>query len=141
SSPLSPALQRLEPAPTTSTPRLRRSPIPCSATCPYVSCCPPSDRRSTPPAWRTASRSIRTRGARSSRGGHFGVITLLILSLHERRGRHLLFGGAMVSAIGTMLARTHYAADTLGGGLLGYAVGVWGERHLPGQRSSSASVS
>jgi hypothetical protein len=63
--------------------------------------------------------------------GHFGLMTLLILSLRDRSERRALFAGALIFAAGTMLARTHYAADSLGGALVAYAVSAWGERHLP----------
>lgn len=64
-------------------------------------------------------------------GGHVGLMFLLALHLKPRGLRWAFAVSAVLYGIGTMLARAHYSADTLGGLLLGYAVFVWGERNLP----------
>lgn len=63
-------------------------------------------------------------------GGHTGMMTVLGLSVGSRRWRRVFLAVAFAFAIGTLLARTHYAADALGGWLAGYAVVLWGRRHL-----------
>jgi membrane-associated phospholipid phosphatase len=63
-------------------------------------------------------------------GGHVGLMFLLALHLKSRRLRWAFVAAAVLYGIGTMLARAHYSADTLGGLLLGYAVFVWGDRNL-----------
>jgi hypothetical protein len=63
-------------------------------------------------------------------GGHTGVMTILSLSVHVTRWRRVFLAATALFAFGTMLARTHYTADALGGWLLGYAIINWGRRHL-----------
>jgi len=63
-------------------------------------------------------------------GGHAGLMTILSLSVHETRWRRAFLACTIVFAVGTMLARTHYTADWLGGALVGYAIVSWGRRHL-----------
>lgn len=61
-------------------------------------------------------------------GGHAGMMTLVSLSLRDERLRRAFFVFTLVFAAGTLLARTHYSADALGGVLLGYGVLLWGRR-------------
>ena len=63
-------------------------------------------------------------------GGHTGVMTILSLSVHVTRWRRVFLAATAIFAFGTMLSRTHYTADALGGWLLGYAIINWGRRHL-----------
>jgi hypothetical protein len=69
-------------------------------------------------------------------GGHVGLMTILSLSVQERRWRRILLIATGSFALGTLLARTHYTADALGGWLLAYAVISWGRRHLAAPQSS-----
>lgn len=68
-------------------------------------------------------------------GGHAGLMTILSLAVQERRARQGLLVFTGLFAVGTLLARTHYTADALGGWLLAYAVTSWGRRHLAPLRS------
>ncbi len=63
-------------------------------------------------------------------GGHMGVMTILALSVPDRLWRRGLLAATVVFGVGTMLARTHYTGDVLGGLVIGYAVFAWGRRHL-----------
>src|SRR6185295_1343524 len=71
-------------------------------------------------------------------GGHAGLMTILSLSVENRRWRLGLLAATAVFAFGTLLARTHYTADALGGWLLGYAIIAWSRRHL-GERVALAA--
>src|SRR5262249_40571554 len=64
-------------------------------------------------------------------GGHVGLMTILSLSVQDRRWRRGLLLATALFACGTLLARTHYTGDALGGWLLAYAIISWGRRHLP----------
>ena len=63
-------------------------------------------------------------------GGHTGMMTICSLAIHDRRWRRALLALTVVFALGTIVSRTHYTADALGGWLLGYAIMSWGRRHL-----------
>jgi hypothetical protein len=63
-------------------------------------------------------------------GGHVGLMTILSLSVRDPRWRRALLGATAVFAFGTLLSRTHYTADAIGGWLLAYAITSWGRRHL-----------
>lgn len=63
-------------------------------------------------------------------GGHTGMMTVLSLSVVSRARRRAFLAATCAFAIGTLLARTHYAADALGGWLLGYAIVMWGRRRF-----------
>jgi hypothetical protein len=63
-------------------------------------------------------------------GGHAGLMTVLSLSLADPRWRRALLGFTVIFAFGTVLARTHYAADAVGGCLLGAGIVAWGRRRL-----------
>jgi membrane-associated phospholipid phosphatase len=55
-------------------------------------------------------------------GGHFGILTIMALSLTDRRARILMMAAVVVFGLGTVLAKTHYTADLLGGGLFAYLI-------------------
>ena len=55
-------------------------------------------------------------------GGHAGMMTILAASVASRPWRRGLLAFVVVFAFGTLLARTHYAADALGGVLLGWGI-------------------
>jgi len=55
-------------------------------------------------------------------GGHVGLMTLLALSLADRRWRLGLFAAAIIFGLGTMLTRAHYTADTMAGMINAFAV-------------------
>ena len=63
-------------------------------------------------------------------GGHVGLMTMLSLSVHETRWRRCFLLATGLFAAGTILARTHYTADSVGGWLLGYAITSWSRRHF-----------
>lgn len=63
-------------------------------------------------------------------GGHVGLMTILSLAVQHPRWRRGLLVATGLFAFGTLLARTHYTADALGGWLLAYAITSWGRRHL-----------
>jgi hypothetical protein len=63
-------------------------------------------------------------------GGHAGMMTVISLSVASRPWRRAFVAFTFAFAIGTLLARTHYAADALGGWLAGYAIVLWGRRRL-----------
>lgn len=62
--------------------------------------------------------------------GHVGLMTILSLSVLDRRWRRVFLGATAIFAFGTMLSRTHYTADAIGGWLLAYAITSWGRRHF-----------
>lgn len=63
-------------------------------------------------------------------GGHIGIMFLLARAIRDPRWRRGIIAAALVFGLGTMLTKAHYTADLFGGLLLGYAVSVWGEKHL-----------
>ena len=63
-------------------------------------------------------------------GGHTGMMTVLSLSVVSRPWRRALLAITFAFAIGTLLARTHYAADAFGGWLVAYCIVLWGRRHF-----------
>jgi hypothetical protein len=63
-------------------------------------------------------------------GGHTGMMTVISLSVISRPWRRALLAITFAFAIGTLLARTHYAADALGGWLVAYSIVLWGRRHF-----------
>lgn len=63
-------------------------------------------------------------------GGHTGMMTVLSLSVASRAWRRAFLAVTFAFAVGTLLARTHYAADAFGGWLVGYTVVLWSRRHL-----------
>lgn len=58
-------------------------------------------------------------------GGHIAILTILAMFAPDRWVRYVLWGGLIIFGIGTMLAKTHYTMDSVGGILLGYALAVW----------------
>jgi membrane-associated phospholipid phosphatase len=58
-------------------------------------------------------------------GGHAGLMTILGMSMTTRLRRVIFLAITAVFAFGTVIARTHYVADVLGGALIGYAVFSW----------------
>ena len=73
-------------------------------------------------------------------GGHAGMMTILCLAVEDVRWRRGLLAFTAVFAFGTLLARTHYTADVIGGALLGYGITAWSRRAL-GVRSALGVVS
>jgi len=65
-------------------------------------------------------------------GGHTGMMTILSLSVSNRAWRRAFLVTTAAFAFGTLLARTHYTGDALGGWLVGYAIVLWGRSHLAG---------
>jgi len=63
-------------------------------------------------------------------GGHAGLMTILSLSMRDRRWRAAFLIATALFAAGTVLSRAHYIADVLGGAVLGYAVFSWVRRHV-----------
>jgi membrane-associated phospholipid phosphatase len=63
-------------------------------------------------------------------GGHVGVMTTLSLSVRPIPWRRAFFVLTALFALGTILARTHYTADVLGGWMLAYAIVKWSQGHL-----------
>ena len=63
-------------------------------------------------------------------GGHAGLMTILSLAVENPRHRRWLLAATVVFALGTLLARTHYTADVLAGGLLGYGITAWSRRRV-----------
>jgi len=59
-------------------------------------------------------------------GGHTGMMTVLSLSVVSRPWRRAFLAFTCAFAICTLLARTHYAADAVGGWLVAYAIVLWG---------------
>ncbi|MBI5466622.1 MAG: phosphatase PAP2 family protein [Candidatus Kerfeldbacteria bacterium] len=55
-------------------------------------------------------------------GGHIAILTALALFAPVRWLRWVLWSGLVIFGIGTLLAKTHYTMDSVGGILLGYAV-------------------
>ena len=77
-------------------------------------------------------------------GGHTGMMTVLSLSVVSRAWRRTFLAFTFAFAIGTLLARTHYAADALGGWLLAYAIVLWGRRRFgaraDGERTAAGAA-
>lgn len=73
-------------------------------------------------------------------GGHTGMMTVISLSVASARWRRGLLAATFLFAAGTVLARTHYVADALGGALVGYAVVSWSRRHLPASAPARRDV-
>jgi len=63
-------------------------------------------------------------------GGHTGMMTVLSLSVISRSWRRAFLVATFAFALGTLLSRTHYSADALGGWCIGYAIVLWGRRHV-----------
>ena len=63
-------------------------------------------------------------------GGHTGMMTVLSLSVASRAWRRAFLVATGAFAFGTLLARTHYAADAVGGWLVGYTIVMWGRRRF-----------
>lgn len=61
-------------------------------------------------------------------GGHIGIMTIMALSLRDRRLKTAFIAAAALFGIGSMITRAHYSADLLGGIVLGYAVFVYLDR-------------
>lgn len=63
-------------------------------------------------------------------GGHIAVLTVLAMFAPKPWSRHILWAGLIIFGVGTLLAKTHYTMDSVGGVLLGYAVSVWVQNHF-----------
>ncbi len=63
-------------------------------------------------------------------GGHAGLMVLMALIVRQPSWRRWLLTAAVIFALGTVLARTHYTADGLGGALLAYAVVAWSRNRI-----------
>ena len=63
-------------------------------------------------------------------GGHAGLMTILSLSMTSPRWRATFLSLTALFALGTVIARTHYIADVMGGALVGYAVLSWVRSHF-----------
>jgi membrane-associated phospholipid phosphatase len=63
-------------------------------------------------------------------GGHTGMMTVLSLSVISRSWRRAFLVATFAFAFGTLLSRTHYTGDALGGWCIGYAIVLWGRRHV-----------
>ena len=63
-------------------------------------------------------------------GGHTGMMSVISLSVASARWRRAFLAFTFAFAIGTLLARTHYTADALGGWLTAYAIVLCGRRRL-----------
>jgi len=63
-------------------------------------------------------------------GGHIAVITVLAMFTSIITIRRLLWVGAVMIGIGTLLAKNHYTMDSVTGIIIGYAVSVWVQRRL-----------
>lgn len=61
-------------------------------------------------------------------GGHVGILTILTLSLRDAPWRRWLWAGVVIFAAGSLLNKTHYTADSIGGILLGAGVWTWIQR-------------
>jgi len=72
-------------------------------------------------------------------GGHTGMMTVLSLSVVSPPWRRAFLAMTFVFAFGTLLARTHYAADALGGWLAGYTIVLWGRRRFGALAGGSAT--
>ena len=72
-------------------------------------------------------------------GGHTGMMTVLSLSVVSRSWRRAFLVATFAFAFGTLLSRTHYTGDALGGWCIGYAIVLWGRRHVV-MRPASYSV-
>lgn len=72
-------------------------------------------------------------------GGHAAILFMLAMMLNDRRWRRIGFVVATMFVLGTMLSKTHYTADALGGWLLAYAVVSWSRKHLARWRMDSSS--
>lgn len=55
-------------------------------------------------------------------GGHIAILTVLAMFAPLRWLRIVVWVGLLIFGIGTMLAKTHYTMDSVGGILLGYAM-------------------
>jgi hypothetical protein len=71
-------------------------------------------------------------------GGHTGMMTVLSLSVASRRWRRAFLAATFAFALGTLIARTHYTADAVGGWLLGCGIVLWGRRRI-GSASDGAA--
>ncbi len=89
---------------------------------PPMGAIPPSDRINL---WGFANHAFFP-------GGHVGLLFTLTMLLNHRRWRRIGYVIAAIFALGTMLSKTHYTADAVGGLLLAYAVVTWSRRHLSG---------
>ncbi len=74
-------------------------------------------------------------------GGHVGILTIMSLMLANRRTRMVMLLGTLLFGFGTMLAKTHYTADLLGGMLLAYGIVAWGRRYIPWRRNDQPKLS
>jgi membrane-associated phospholipid phosphatase len=63
-------------------------------------------------------------------GGHTGMMTVLSFSVVSRSWRRAFLVATLAFAFGTLLSRTHYTGDALGGWCIGYAIVLWGRRHV-----------
>ena len=58
------------------------------------------------------------------------MMTVLSLSVVSRSWRRAFLVATFAFAFGTLLSRTHYTGDALGGWCIGYAIVLWGRRHV-----------
>lgn len=65
-------------------------------------------------------------------GGHIGILTILTLSVREGTWRRWLWVGVIAFGIGSLLNKTHYAADSIAGIMLGAGVWTWLDRRRRG---------
>lgn len=61
-------------------------------------------------------------------GGHIAILTILAMFAPQRWVRRTIWVGLILFGVGTMLAKTHYTMDSVGGIMLGYAVSIWVQR-------------
>ena len=73
-------------------------------------------------------------------GGHTGMMTVLSLSVASRPWRRVFLVTTFAFAFGTLLSRTHYTADAIGGWLVGYAIVQWGRRHMEARAGRQAAA-
>lgn len=58
-------------------------------------------------------------------GGHIAILTTLAMFAPRPWIRNILWIGLILFGFGTMLAKTHYTMDSVGGIILGWAISTW----------------
>ena len=61
-------------------------------------------------------------------GGHIGILLLMTLTVRNRSWRTFFVCTILLFGLGSMLTRSHYTADVLGGLMLGYGIWLWGRQ-------------